>query len=98
MKTNRRDFINFAGAAGTGMMAVGMTACNNNEPKPYAGTLAAVMKTHTQRFNMSGCAAPKLATVRIGIVGPGKRGMGAVHRLKPIEGLARKTRTQSRIA
>lgn len=40
-----------------------------------------------QRFNMCGYAAPKLDTVRIGIVGLGMRGSGAVERLSYIEGV-----------
>lgn len=40
-----------------------------------------------QRFNMSGYAAPKLETVRIGFVGIGNRGYGAVERMTRIEGV-----------
>lgn len=40
-----------------------------------------------QRFNMSGYAAPKLDTVRIGFVGLGQRGPGAVERMSYIEGV-----------
>ena len=40
-----------------------------------------------QQFNMCGYAAPKLETVRIGIVGLGMRGPGAVDRLSKIEGV-----------
>lgn len=40
-----------------------------------------------QRFNMSGYAAPKLETVRVGIIGLGNRGYGAVERLIRIEGV-----------
>jgi hypothetical protein len=87
MKTNRRDFIKLAGTAGLGLAAVGLTASDRNEPKLYARTLEAVQHPHKQRFNMCGHAAPKLETVRAGIVGIGKRGMGAVHRLKRIAGL-----------
>ena len=40
-----------------------------------------------QNFNMCGYAAPKLDTVRIGVVGLGMRGPGAVERLSVIEGV-----------
>jgi len=40
-----------------------------------------------QKFNMSGYAAPKLETVRIGFIGLGNRGPGAVGRMKHIEGV-----------
>jgi len=39
------------------------------------------------RFNMSGYAAPKLDTVRIGFIGIGNRGFGAVERMTRIEGV-----------
>src|SRR5690606_40231945 len=40
-----------------------------------------------QRFNMSGYAAPKLDTVRIGFIGLGQRGPGAVNRMSHIQGV-----------
>ena len=40
-----------------------------------------------QSFNMSGYAAPKLETVRIGFVGIGNRGFDAVTRMNKIEGV-----------
>lgn len=85
MKTSRRNFIRIAGTAGTGMMAAGLTSCVDNTP--YAGILEAVKKSHKQHFNMSGYAAPGIESVRVGIIGIGRRGLGAVHRLKLIEGV-----------
>src|SRR4051812_20450669 len=41
-----------------------------------------------QHFNMCGYAAPKIETVRIGIVGLGMRGSEAVERLSYIDGVA----------
>jgi hypothetical protein len=87
MKTSRRNFVKIAGVAGTGIMAAGMTAWNNNDTVSFKGILEEVKKPHKQRFNMSGYAAPKIETVRIGIIGIGRRGIGAVNRLKLIEGL-----------
>lgn len=40
-----------------------------------------------QRFNMSGYAAPKIDKVRIGFIGLGQRGPGAVDRMSRIEGV-----------
>ena len=40
-----------------------------------------------QRFNMSGYAAPKLETVRIGFIGLGNRGPGHVSSMSLIEGV-----------
>ena len=45
------------------------------------------MATHTQNFNMSGYAAPPLGKVRIGFIGLGMRGPGAVERIAHIEGV-----------
>ena len=39
------------------------------------------------RFNMSGYAAPKMDVVRIGFIGIGNRGFGAVERMTRIEGV-----------
>lgn len=59
----------------------------------YGGASESEKKTQTrepilseQKFNMSGYAAPKLETVRIGIVGLGNRGGSAVGRLSLIAG------------
>lgn len=49
--------------------------------------LKSVKKNHTQKFNMSGYAAPALPVVRIGLIGLGDRGSGAVERLSFIEGV-----------
>ena len=45
-------------------------------------------KKHKQRFNMSGYAAPKISTVRIGIIGTGNRGShhaGTISRISDVE-------------
>ncbi|MCL4114460.1 UNVERIFIED_CONTAM: hypothetical protein GTU68_038069 [Idotea baltica] len=42
---------------------------------------------HEQRFNMHGYAAPKIDTVRIGLIGIGERGTGTVRRLAGIQGV-----------
>ena len=62
---------------GSGALAV--TLPNSTEAKNQPITPAA--------FNMCGYAAPKLSTVRIGLVGTGSRGTGAVDRLSYIEGV-----------
>ena len=47
----------------------------------------AYAQTHEQRFNMAGFAAPKLGTVRVGIIGMGNRGPGHLRKLVQIEGV-----------
>jgi predicted dehydrogenase len=47
----------------------------------------AANRKHSQRFNMCGYAAPPLNTVRVGFIGLGMRGPGAVERMSNIEGV-----------
>jgi hypothetical protein len=76
MSSNRRSFIRNI-ALGTGALAtsVQVEAKESAEPKG------------PKTYNMCGFAAPKLSTVRVGIVGLGQRGPGAVDRLSYIEGV-----------
>ena len=86
MKSNRRNFIKYSGLTGIGLATANMI-------KSYAtGTVPAALnfenKPYEQLFNMSGYAAPKLDTVRIGFIGLGNRGPAAVERMGHIEGTA----------
>jgi hypothetical protein len=89
MATNRRNFLKTATLAGAGAMAGGLTSsCAPKEQvSNLPGILEAVKKVHTQKFNMSGYAAPAIPVVRVGIIGLGDRGSGAVERLSYIEGV-----------
>jgi predicted dehydrogenase len=91
MKTNRRSFFKIAGVAGAGMLSGSMTSFvskdDSRKQTKFAFIEEAVNKKHTQLFNMSGYAAPKIDTVRVGIIGLGMRGPGAVERLSNIEGV-----------
>ncbi len=91
MKTNRRDFFKLAGVAGAGVMSSGLISCDSENGKNRSEFLSNIEKTakekHQQRFNMSGYAAPKIETVRLGIIGLGMRGPGAVQRMCNIEGV-----------
>lgn len=84
MASNRRDFLRNT-LLGAGLMATGFTGQANiiieaNTPRDNK-------KLKQQRFNMCGYAAPKLDKVRIGFVGLGMRGPGAVERMSFIEGV-----------
>lgn len=89
MKTNRRKFFQLTGAAGAGVMAGGLSSCS--QPKEEQSILHHIKEASTrntpQQFNMCGYAAPKLETVRIGFIGLGMRGPGAVGRMAKIEGV-----------
>lgn len=76
MSTNRRSFIRNV-ALGSGALAAAVPTASeplHRQPGPAA-------------FNMCGFAAPKLPVVRVGVVGLGMRGPGAVDRLSYIEGV-----------
>ncbi|MCU0362910.1 MAG: Gfo/Idh/MocA family oxidoreductase [Bacteroidales bacterium] len=65
-----------------------VTGCAPATPESnLPGILESVRKSHTQKFNMSGYAAPAIPLVRVGVIGLGDRGSGAVERLSYIEGV-----------
>jgi hypothetical protein len=89
MTTNRRNFLKSATLAGAGAMATGLiSGCTPKEPvSNLAAILESVKKAHPQKFNMSGYAAPAIPVVRVGFIGLGDRGSGAVQRLSYIDGV-----------
>lgn len=65
-----------------------LSGCTPKETESnLAKILESVKKTHNQQFNMSGYAAPPIPVVRVGFIGLGDRGSGAVQRLSYIEGV-----------
>ena len=87
MQTDRRKFLRRI-AIGSGVLATGIPG--------FAGTFgitdeqmnrSSEWENDSQQFNMCGYAAPKIETVRIGIIGLGQRGSGAVERLSYIDGV-----------
>lgn len=75
---SRRDFIRLAGLASLGL-AAGL-------PEGYA-SLPDGKKPHKQQFNMSGFRAPKIDTVRVGVIGLGNRGPSHVSTMSHLEGV-----------
>ncbi len=91
MQTQRRNFLKLAGAAGLGFItkgAVGHAAewplADNVDPAQVARRY---QKAHQQRFNMAGFAAPKLSSVRVGVIGLGNRGPAHVRTMSRLEGV-----------
>lgn len=80
MNYNRRDFFKKSGLASLGLAGLGAfgNSADNNRTQ--------FTRERKQEFNMHGYAAPALDVVRVGIIGMGGRGNGAVSRLNAIEG------------
>lgn len=92
MKNKRRDFLKLTGLAGFsiagGSFLKGCGSEPNTNKKPSLDQLSKQLeKSHVQRFNMSGYAAPKLDIVGVGIIGLGNRGPGHMNSLSSIEGV-----------
>ncbi len=82
MKNNRRDFLRITGLAGLGLVSGSLVSCKSSNE-----IMASASRLKSQRFNMSGYAAPKLDKVRIGFIGLGMRGPGGVEAMSKIEGV-----------
>jgi predicted dehydrogenase len=87
MKSNRRSFLKISSLLGLGLS--GFNFINGQAAKTLEKDLTR-SQNYTrgdQHFNMCGYAAPKLETVRIGFIGLGNRGPGAVVRMSKIQGV-----------
>jgi len=74
--------LRLTGLAGAGVIGSGLfNSANGNSSTKFASP-----RLGAQQFNMSGYAAPKLETVRIGFIGLGNRGPHAVERMTYIDG------------
>jgi Oxidoreductase family, NAD-binding Rossmann fold len=83
MSTNRRKFLRNI-TLGAGALTTLPSFVKKNEEDIVQNS---VNESGAEHFNMSGYAAPKLDVVRIGVVGLGMRGSGAVERLSYIDGV-----------
>jgi predicted dehydrogenase len=81
MNSTRRDFLAKTGLAGTGLLAANFLRAASTPAR------SAARGARQQHFNMCGYAAPRLDTVRVGLIGVGSRGSSAIPRLKVIEGV-----------
>jgi hypothetical protein len=92
MKTNRRNFLKFTSLAGLSVAGSGLLkglaaqseTLNKSNNNNY---LQKTAKPYTQQFNMSGFAATKLDSVRVGFIGLGSRGPGHVMNMSFLEGV-----------
>lgn len=74
----KRDFLKLTGLSSIGLLNAGYASANPLD-------LPARVLPAAPKFNMSGYAAPKIETVRIGYIGLGNRGGGAIQRIKKLE-------------
>ncbi len=79
-RSDRRTFLR-----NTGLLSLGLMAGKVSGADRRTALLRPISKS--SEFNMSGYAAPAIDTVRIGIIGLGMRGPGAVRRLSYLEGV-----------
>ncbi|MEO9004120.1 MAG: Gfo/Idh/MocA family oxidoreductase, partial [Ginsengibacter sp.] len=82
MKENRRNFLKLTGLTGLGMAGGGIL-------KTFGGTPIhqKAEEPRAQRFNMSGYAAPKIDTVRVGFIGLGQRGPSHLNNMTKLGGV-----------
>lgn len=88
MSSNRRNFLRHL-AIGSGALMTGIPSFASTAAVPTDAELKRALDQSKkgQRFNMSGYAAPKIDKVRIGFIGQGMRGPGAVQRMSYIDGV-----------
>lgn len=86
MDKGRRSFLRNI-AIGTGALSGLPAVANHFVADDAAMTRSSALEKKKAGFNMCGYAAPKLETVRIGIIGLGQRGSEAVKRLALINGV-----------
>ena len=90
MSTNRRTFLKHIGiGAGVAATTPFVSSCTNGkvQEEKMAFIRESAEYAPEMKFNMCGYAAPKLDKVRIGFVGIGDRGSGAVERMTYIDGV-----------
>lgn len=91
--SNRRNFLKYTGLVGlTTASGLSLSSCSGNGEKEkkeikLQHTLDASKRSYQQQFNMSGYAAPKIDTVRVGFIGLGNRGGAAVERVSNLDGV-----------
>src|SRR4030095_7723423 len=84
MKSDRRKFLKQLGIS-AGVITTGLPALSVSINPAEAGF--SKEKKSKSFFNMCGYAAPKIDTVRIGVIGLGMRGSDAVERLSYLDGV-----------
>ena len=84
MKT-RRNFLKKAGLSGLALVGTGLVSGASSKKDMAGSTVSG--RNHVPYFNMAGYAAPKIPTVRLGIIGLGQRGPAHLKSMICIEGV-----------
>lgn len=86
MKNNRRNFLKLSGLTGLGVIGGGILKgmANDTQGSKFIKQGNSLNK---RQFNMSGYAAPKLNTVRVGFIGLGQRGPTHLRNMTKLEGV-----------
>lgn len=89
MKNNRRDFLKLSGLTGLSVAGGGIFKVLANDGNNHDSQVLnhLTRQPDGQRFNMSGYAAPRLETVRVGFIGLGQRGPSHMMNVTKIEGV-----------
>jgi predicted dehydrogenase len=92
MKNNRRNFLKLTGLTGIGLATGSLVRSFGSDNRDSTGytrlnLTGKSQRGNSKRFNMSGYAAPRLETVRIGFIGLGSRGPGHVSTMSLLEGV-----------
>jgi predicted dehydrogenase len=85
MKNNRRNFLKLSGLTGFGILGSGLVKSATRESSLQS--ISKYLEPRSQRFNMSGYAAPKLDTVRVGFIGLGMRGPTHLNNMTKLQGV-----------
>ena len=86
MKDNRRNFLKLTSLTGLGL-AGGVVSGFSKEPAGVI-TPSEMNNFGAQQFNMSGYAAPKIETVRVGFIGLGQRGPTHLNAMTKLDGVS----------
>jgi len=87
MKNNRRNFLKLTSLTGLGFVG-GIMKGFAKEPQESFESAYPDNKFYKQQFNMSGYAAPKLETVRVGFIGLGQRGPSHLNNMTKLGGVS----------
>lgn len=87
MENNRRSFLKFTGLAGIGLAGGGVLKGFAKQPSKETKTGNGLNNPYKQVFNMSGYAAPKIETVRLGFIGLGQRGPNHLRNMCKLDGV-----------